>query len=184
MTRLISTRALRRLSNRKRSVARELPPERLAFDERHDIEQEPAHLARVVELMPYVNRSTREAEYGAFTLYREALRVALLKIMADNRHDALVYATFDAQSPVIPEDILTNARVADKYFRGDNRPLSALLAWPALTVPMGLTVDSMPAGLEFLGRAFSEPRLLGFAFAYEQGTKHRRPPSTTPTLAR
>jgi len=140
--------------------------------------------SRARSLMPYVNRSTREAEYGAFTLYREALRVALLKIMADNRLDALVYATFDAQSPVIPEDILTNARVADKYFRGDNRPLSALLAWPALTVPMGFTVDSMPAGLEFLGRAFSEPRLLGFAFAYEQGTKHRRPPSTTPTLAR
>lgn len=140
--------------------------------------------SRARSLMAYVNRSTREAEYGAFTLYREAMRVALLKIMADHGLDALIYATFDAQSPVIPPDILTNARVADKYFRGDNRPLSAVVGWPAITVPMGFTVDSMPAGLEFLGRAFSEERLFGFAFGYEQGTKHRRPPSTTPIIGR
>jgi amidase len=49
---------------------------------------------------------------------------------------------------------------------------------------MGFTVDSMPAGLEFLGRSFSEPKLLGFAYAYEQGTKHRRPPGTVPALGR
>ena len=58
------------------------------------------------------------------------------------------------------------------------------VGWPALTVPMGFTLDSMPAGLEFLGRAFSEPRLFGFAYAYEQATKHRRPPTTTPALGR
>jgi len=34
----------------------------------------------------------------------------------------------------------------------------------------------------FFGRAWSESRLLGLAFAYEQATRHRRPPSSTPPL--
>jgi len=114
--------------------------------------------------------------------YREALRVALLKMMADERLDALVYATYDAPPSVIPADALTNARVVDYYGRGDNRGLSPLLAWPAITVPMGFTAEGLPAGLELLGRPFSEPQLLGLAYAYEQATKHRHPPSTVPPL--
>jgi amidase len=35
-----------------------------------------------------------------------------------------------------------------------------------------------------MGREFSEPRLLAFAYAYEQGTRHRKPPATTPPLTR
>jgi len=81
-----------------------------------------------------------------------------------------------------PADALTNARMVDHYFRGDNRSLSANLAWPAITVPMGFTAEGLPAGVELLGRPFSEPRLLGLAYAFEQATKHRRPPGTTPPL--
>jgi len=137
---------------------------------------------RARSLMAYVNRSTSDADYGAVMRYREALRVALLKMMADERLDALVYATYDAPPSVIPADALTNARVVDYYGRGDNRGLSPLLAWPAITVPMGFTAEGLPAGLELLGRPFSEPQLLGLAYAYEQATKHRHPPSTVPPL--
>lgn len=138
--------------------------------------------SRARSLMAYVNRSTNEADYGVFMRYREALRVALLKLMADHQLDALVYATYDAPPSVIPADALTTSRIVDQYFRGDNRTLSANLAWPAITVPMGFTADGLPAGLEILGRPFSEPRLLGLAYSYEQATKHRRPPRTTPPL--
>jgi Asp-tRNA(Asn)/Glu-tRNA(Gln) amidotransferase A subunit family amidase len=40
----------------------------------------------------------------------------------------------------------------------------------------------MPVGVEFLGRPFSEPDLLKLAYAFEQATHHRRPPSLTPAL--
>jgi Asp-tRNA(Asn)/Glu-tRNA(Gln) amidotransferase A subunit family amidase len=47
---------------------------------------------------------------------------------------------------------------------------------------MGFTRDALPVGLEFLGRPFSESRLLGLGYAFEQATRHRRPPRTTPAL--
>ncbi len=139
---------------------------------------------RARALIQLVGRSTSEADYGAVMRHREALRIALLKLMADNRLDALVYATYDAPPSVIPADALTNTRTIDGYGRGDNRSLSPLLGWPAITVPMGFTAEGLPAGLELMGRPFTEAQLLGFAHAYEQATKLRRPPPTTPPLHR
>jgi amidase len=40
----------------------------------------------------------------------------------------------------------------------------------------------MPVTISFFGAAYSEPRLLGYAYAYEQATKHLALPSTTPAL--
>jgi amidase len=42
-------------------------------------------------------------------------------------------------------------------------------------VPAGF-VCGPPAGLSFFGRAWSEPTLLTPAYAFEQATKHRKPP--------
>ena len=138
---------------------------------------------RARALIEYVGRSPEEVGFGALMRYREALRIAYLQLMADRRLDAIVYATYDAPPAPIGRDVLTNPRPDDAYGRGDNRGLSPSLAWPALTVPMGFTPDGLPAGLEFLGRPWSEATLLGFAHAYEQATRHRRPPATTPPLA-
>lgn len=137
---------------------------------------------RARALMGLVGHSTSEPGFGTLLQNREALRIELLKIMADQKLDALIYATFDAPPSVIPADILVNPRAYDSYgyTRGDNRFLSATLGWPALTVPMGFTSDSLPAGLELLGRPFSEAKLLAYAYAYEQATKLRRPPRTPP----
>ena len=139
--------------------------------------------SRARSLIEYVGRTTSEAEYGAVMQYREALRTAVLKMMADHKLDAIVYATYDAPPSTIPEGVLTQQRLNDGYGRGDNRGLSPTLAWPAVTVPMGFSPDGLPAGLELLGRPWSEAQLLGYAYAYEQATKHRRPPTTTPALA-
>jgi amidase len=46
------------------------------------------------------------------------------------------------------------------------------------------TQDGLPVGVELLGRAWSEPQLIKFAYAYEQATRHRRPPASTPALDR
>jgi len=61
---------------------------------------------------------------------------------------------------------------------GDKAP-----SFPAITVPMGFTRGgTLPAGLQFLGRAWSEAALIKLAYPYEQATHHRRPPAITPPL--
>ena len=71
--------------------------------------------------------------------------------------------------------------------------------FPAITVPAGFTTEvydrvrdpesadgtrlvgpvvaSLPVGIDFLGRPFSEPILLKIASAYEAATRHRKPPA-------
>ncbi len=60
-------------------------------------------------------------------------------------------------------------------FPGGNYSAAAVAGYPSLSVPMG-HVDGLPVGLLFMGTAWSEPRLIELAYAYEQRTMARRPP--------
>lgn len=57
---------------------------------------------------------------------------------------------------------------------GSSSP-AARSGYPNVTVPMGF-IEGLPVGISFFGRAWSEPLLLEIAYAYEQGTKHRKAP--------
>jgi len=59
--------------------------------------------------------------------------------------------------------------------------VTAVAGYPHITVPMGF-VRGLPVGLSFFGRAWSEPTLIKLAYAYEQATKHRRPPAFAETV--
>jgi amidase len=48
--------------------------------------------------------------------------------------------------------------------------------------PVGFDAKDGPAGVTFSGRAFSEPRLIGLAYAFEQATHFRFPPASAPAL--
>ena len=139
---------------------------------------------RARSLYGSAGQSTNDIGYLAVMKRREAVRTGVLQAMADERLDAIIYLTFDAPATVIAEDVMTNPRPTDGYGLGDNRGLSPTLAYPALTVPAGFAPNGMPAGLEFLGRPYSEQQLLAFGFAYEQRSKHRRAAPTAPALAR
>jgi Asp-tRNA(Asn)/Glu-tRNA(Gln) amidotransferase A subunit family amidase len=117
------------------------------------------------------SRDTKE--YLEHLVKRDALRQAILKVMADNRLDALAYPT-----------IRRKANVAGQAQAGTNCHLSANSGLPAIIVPGGFTPDGLPVGVELLGRAWSEPQLIKLAYAYEQATRHRRPPASTPALGR
>lgn len=65
---------------------------------------------------------------------------------------------------------------------GSSSQPAALAGYPAITVPAGFTFD-LPIGLTFMGRAFSEPKLIQLAYAFEQATKHRRAPKFLETIS-
>jgi Asp-tRNA(Asn)/Glu-tRNA(Gln) amidotransferase A subunit family amidase len=137
--------------------------------------------ARARVLANVLGHSTNDPGYLQLLLAREQLRQAIFALMAEQRLDALAYATFDNPPPKIPADALTRATV-DSTGPGNNRRLSPAVGFPAITVPAGFTVDGLPVGLELMGRPFTESTLLGMAYAYEQATRHRRPPASTPAL--
>ena len=140
-------------------------------------------LAEIVEKGLYheaierTNRSSMEVKSLDTDEYREAiakpdqLRGAVFAVMDEHELDALVYPTIRR----------TAARIGGPQ-SGSNCLLSAISGLPAITVPAGFAEDGMPVGVELLGRAFAEPRLIALAHAYEQATHHRRPPDTTPSL--
>ena len=133
-------------------------------------------------LMSVIGKTTLDPGYLEIMLAREQIRQSVLSAMADAQLDALIYATFDHQTTLIPPDALTNPDPGDRYGWGNNRRLSPVTGFPAITVPAGFTEDDLPVGIELLGRAFSEGMLLRLAYAYEQATQRRRPPATTPPL--
>lgn len=64
----------------------------------------------------------------------------------------------------------------------------AKAGYPSITVPGGFLPPTppienpFPSGVTFSGPAFSEPILIGLAYAFEQATHHRQPPASTPPL--
>jgi amidase len=138
--------------------------------------------SRSNRLMRNVGKSKSDPGFLQILLLKEETRQIVLKLMADNQLDALVYATFDQQPALIPPDALTNPKIEDLADPGNNRRLAPILAFPALTVPAGFTMDGLPVGIEFMGKPFSEPTLFKLGYAYEQGTHNRKPPASTPPL--
>ena len=106
--------------------------------------------------------------------FRQALRAAVMKLMTDRKLDALIYPTW-SNPPRTIGDLNTPA--------GDNSQLFApSTGFPAITVPMGFTRgNTLPAGLQFLARPWDERTLIRLAYAYEQGTRHRRAPTIGPS---
>ena len=54
--------------------------------------------------------------------------------------------------------------------------VAAVAKYPTLTVPMGYEESGEPISLTFVGKPFSERRLLEIGYAFEQATKVRKLP--------
>jgi amidase len=94
-------------------------------------------------------------------------------VMTMHRLDALVAPTL---GPAWPTDLLNGDHIL-----GASSTPAAVAGYPSMTVPAGWAGE-LPVGILFMGRAWSESRLIGLAFAYEQATRHRRPPQFLPTI--
>lgn len=128
-----------------------------------------------------VGRSVDEPEFGRLQRRAEDIRVQLLALMATHKIDAFLYASSDHSPGLVAADVMTNPAEGDTRL-GSNRALAAWVGFPATVVPAGFTPDGLPVGLEIMGRAFDDAKILGYAFAFEQATRHRRPPPATPRL--
>ncbi|TFH66462.1 MAG: glutamyl-tRNA amidotransferase [Gemmatimonadales bacterium] len=108
---------------------------------------------------------------------RQAYLGDLVKAMDEAGVDALIYQTW-----LNPPAHIDRGR---EEYRGDNsQRVAPATGMPAITVPMGFSYGTLPAGLQILGRPYAEGILFKYAFAYEQGTHHRRPPEGFPELSK
>ena len=108
---------------------------------------------------------------------RAELQQRVMKIMADERLDAIVFP--HQKRLVVPVGETQVER---------NGALGAVTGFPSIVVPGGFSSPTptaalgVPVGIEFLGRPWSEKVLIEIGYGYEKATKHRRPPATVPAL--
>jgi amidase len=104
---------------------------------------------------------------------RLAGRDGLIAALDSNKLDALIAPSM---SPAWPTD-----HVLGDHFVGAGYGMAAVAGTPSVTVPVG-DAQGLPIGVTLMGRAYGEGELLGYAYALEQATKARKPPTFTPTL--
>ena len=140
----------------------------IAFNERHKDKE-----------MPYFGQELfiKAEAKGLLTSpkYRRALRRnhdiarrnGIDATMQKHRLDALVAPT---GAPAWLTDLVNG-----DCSPGGASTIPAVAGYPHITVPAGF-VHGLPVGISFFGTKWSEPTLIRIAYAYEQATKHRRPP--------
>ena len=119
--------------------------------------------------------------YAGVVAVRDVFEQEVLGVLDTNQLDALVFPPLLSAAPRI-----TSSEGADGLFESAedfrNMLASPFLGFPSVTVPAGFRRRGMPFGIEFLGKPFSEPTLIGLAYAFEQATQHRVPSTSTPPL--
>ncbi len=106
---------------------------------------------------------------------RASLQTAIEALMDRERLDAMLY-------PALTIAPCSIGQCGFDYLSVTSADLASALGFPAITVPAGFTSDGLPIAIELMGRPFSEPRIIQLAYAFEQATRHRFPPPSTPPL--
>lgn len=105
---------------------------------------------------------------------RAAAAAAIDRMLRENNVEAIVAPTL---GPAWPTDVANG----DHFTGGGSSSLPAVSGYPHITVPMG-SVYGLPVGLSFFAEAWSEAKLIGFAYAYEQRAQARVRPTYAPTI--
>jgi amidase len=144
----------------------------IAYNDRHR-EQEMPYFGQEIMLMAQKKGPLSEAAYVKALAHNHELSRAkgLDTVMREHRLDAIVAPT---GAPPWTIDLVNG-----DHDLGGSSTVAAVSGYPHITVPAGYSFG-LPVGLSFIGLAYSEPKLLGLAYAYEQATKHRRPPRFLP----
>ncbi len=140
----------------------------IRFDEQHRDKEMPYFGQDLFE-----KAQAKNLDEGAYRALRDTLDKlsrtdGIDAVMDAQKLDAMVAPT---GAPAWPTDLIEG----DHFIGGSVTTPPAVAGYPHVSVPLGL-VHGLPVGLSFFGRAWSEAKLFGYAFAFEQATRARRPP--------
>ena len=131
------------------------------------------------EEMPYFGQEVFEQSDARGPLTEDAYQSALandVRLMRTEGLDAL-FAGKDLDAIVTPTGgpAWTTDLVNGDHFGGGSSPLAAVSGYPSVCLPIG-QVFGLPVGLSFVGQAWSEGKLIKYAYALEQALHGRKPP--------
>jgi len=132
----------------------------------------PAARMRANVAAPGADFQTSPTRYYEYLLARQELMISVMKVMADNRLDAIVYKTVEHLPTLIADGI----KPPYPNMKGAPHLNTFLVYVPVITVPAGFSKEKLPVGITFQGRPYTEGTLIKLAYAFEQATHHRIPP--------
>ena len=145
----------------------------IAFNTREKSREMPFFGQEILVMAEKKGPLTSAAYRKALTTCRARARASGIDaVMTKYRLDAIVAPT---GSPAWPIDLVNG-----DHFLGASSTPAAVAGYPSVTVPAGFA-HGLPVGVSFIGRAWSEAKLLQLAYAYEQATHHRKPPQFLPS---
>ena len=125
-----------------------------------------ARIEDPLQQMEYFKRLNLIAEKRSLAYYT----------MAEHQLDAFLYP----HQQILTEPIINQSQ------NGRNGVLASVLGFPAIVLPGGFTrptehaTQGVPVGVEFMARPYDEAALIEIAFGFEQKTRYRIPPASTP----
>jgi amidase len=143
--------------------------------------------ANADRVMPYFPQDLFERAQAKGDLHEEAYLRAKAECRRMSRTDGIdkVLDAHVLDALIAPTDgtppWVIDPLVGDHIIGGCSAP-PAMAGYPHITVPAGM-YHGLPVALSFFGKAWQEGKLIGYAFAFEQATRARRPPAFRPTIA-
>jgi amidase len=140
----------------------------IAFNQREKARELPFFGQEIMLMAEKKGPLTSAAYRTARTTCRQrATTAGINAVLSKYRLDAIVAPT---GSPAWTVDLVNG-----DHFLGASSTPAAVAGYPSVTVPAG-DAHGLPVGLSFIGARWSEAKLIALAYAFEQATKHRRPP--------
>lgn len=131
--------------------------------------------------------STSAPEYKDF-IENLMPRSTAEKLAVFEKHgvDALVHPYVPTFATPITNPVFT---IEDPSFVKSDAPVPATMAgyssvgFPSIVIPMGFGSQGLPMSIAIFGKPYEDRQIIGFAYAYEQASKLRRPSKLVPPLA-